>query len=99
MLIFSFRARAGRLLLLDVFLPNIVLASHVLGMSVMCILKKPLPAEDPLAHILLPVLGRSFHSARVYTQKVPLCALRRSGAVLLGSDVVCCVPLRARVRK
>ena len=41
MLIFSFRARAGRLLLLDVFLPNIVLASHVLGMSVMCVFKKP----------------------------------------------------------
>jgi hypothetical protein len=48
MLIFSFRARAGRLLLLDVFLPNIVLARHVLGMSVMRIKKKPLPREDPL---------------------------------------------------
>ena len=40
MLIFSFCARAGRLLLLDVFLLNIVLASHVLGMSLMCVLKK-----------------------------------------------------------
>ena len=48
MLFFSFRARAGRLLLLDVFLLNMVLASHVLGMSVMCIFKNPFPAEDPL---------------------------------------------------
>ena len=45
MLIFSFRARAGRLLLLDVFLPNIVLASHLLGMSVMCIKKIRPPRE------------------------------------------------------
>ena len=28
---------------------NMVLASHVLGMSVMCIFKNPFPAEDPLA--------------------------------------------------
>ena len=49
MLIFSFRARAGRLLLLDVFLLNMVLASHVLGMSVMCVFKNPFPAEDPLS--------------------------------------------------
>ena len=49
MLIFSFRARTGRLLLLDVFLLNIVLASHVLGMSVMCVLKNPFSAEDPLS--------------------------------------------------
>ena len=52
MLIFSFRARAGRLLLLEVFLLNIVLASHVLGMSVMCIFKDPFPAEDPLYAML-----------------------------------------------
>ena len=51
MLICLFRARAGRLLLLDVFFPNLDLASHVLGMSVMCIKKKPLPAEDPLLEI------------------------------------------------
>ena len=55
MLIFSFRARAGRLLLLDVFLPNIVLASHVLGMSVMCIFKNQLPAENPLRYMLIAV--------------------------------------------
>ena len=48
MLIFSFRACAGRLLLLDVSLLNMVLASHVLGMSVMCILKKRFSGEDPL---------------------------------------------------
>ena len=48
MLTFSFRACAGRLLLLDVFLLNMVLASHVLGIFVMCIFKNPFPAEDPL---------------------------------------------------
>ena len=44
---FLFRAGAGRLLLLDVFLLNIVLASHVLGMSVMCIFKKVNPRKRP----------------------------------------------------
>ena len=55
MLIFSFRW--SPFLMLDVFLPNIVLASHVLGMSVMCIKKNPLPGEDPLKLLSLSTLS------------------------------------------
>ena len=48
MLIFSFRARAGRLSLVDLFFPSIDVASHVFVVSVMCIFKNPIPARDPL---------------------------------------------------
>ena len=47
MLIFSFRARAGRLSFVDFFFPYIDVASHVFVVSVMCILKNPIPARDP----------------------------------------------------
>ena len=59
MLIFSFRARAGRLLLLDVSLLNMVLASHVLGMSVMCILKKPVLRGRPSTATNSPTMVRA----------------------------------------
>ena len=39
-----------------------------------------------------------YGSGQMCTQKVSLGALRRWGAVLLGSDALCCGPLRARVR-
>ena len=58
MLIFSFRARAGRLLLLDVSLLNMVLASHVLGMSVMCILKNPVFRGKPSILAVLASISR-----------------------------------------
>ena len=38
MLIFSFRARAGRLSFVDLFFPYIDVASHVFVVSVLCIL-------------------------------------------------------------
>ena len=47
MLFFSFRARTGRLLLLDVFFPNIVLASHVLGNVSNVVFKKTAPRGRP----------------------------------------------------
>ena len=47
MLIFSFRARAGRLSFVDFFFPYIDVASHVFVVSVMCIFKNPIPARDP----------------------------------------------------
>ena len=48
MMIFSFRARAGRLSFVDLFFPYIDLASHVFVVSVLCIFKNPIPARDPL---------------------------------------------------
>ena len=48
MLIFSFRARAGRLSLVDLFFPSMDVASHVFVVSVMCIFTNPIPPRDPL---------------------------------------------------
>ena len=51
MLIFSFRARAGRLSFVDFFFPYKDVASHVFVVSVMFILKDPIPARDPLTPV------------------------------------------------
>ena len=45
MIIFAFCARGGPLLLVDLFFPNIVLANHVLGVSVLCIFKPDSPRK------------------------------------------------------
>ena len=47
-IMFSFCARAGRFSFVDLFFPNIPLASLVFGVSVLCILKYPLSTGNPL---------------------------------------------------
>ena len=53
MLIFSFRAGAGRLSFVDLFFPYIDVASHVFVVSVMCIFKKVNPRKRPS----IPAIG------------------------------------------
>ena len=45
MMIFSFRARAGRLSFVDLFFPYIDLATHVFVVSVLCNKKKTFPGK------------------------------------------------------
>ena len=50
-------ARAGRLLLVDLFFPKIVLASHVLGESVLCIFNNPVLRGRPSIRRRRYILG------------------------------------------
>ena len=76
MLIFSFRARAGRLSFVDFFFPYIDVASHVFVVSVMCIFKNSIPTRDLLG--IYPAAGTLVNRLPGSFMQVCFCALQNS---------------------